>query len=76
MAHDIERYGYKCVTRAAFEAAPDRPPGLVERMAPFAGSHAVYDPNNDWEGWCLVGDDPAELRRETLDHIEAHTLDH
>jgi hypothetical protein len=37
---------------------------LRERASKFDGSHVVYDPNDDGDGWLLVGDEP-EIRAAT-----------
>jgi len=37
---------------------------LRERAAAFDGTHVVYDPNSDEDGWLLVGDETA-IRAET-----------
>jgi len=67
--------GYKLATRAEFDAAGDVPEGIREREAsiPFGdaagkgqGLFIVYDPNDDNEGWLLVGDDADELANETV----------
>lgn len=69
----IESYGYKLVTRAEFEAATDRPQGLLERANQYPGAFVVYDPNDDYEGWMLIGDDAEKLAQESADDIRAHS---
>lgn len=73
-------WGYKLVTREEFLAATDRPGGLLERAKGInpdhdqkadltVHTHVVYDPDDDYEGWMLWGNDPEALDRETMDMI-------
>lgn len=36
-----------------------------QRVEPLPGSYVIYNPEEDGEGWLLVGDDPAALYAET-----------
>jgi hypothetical protein len=71
----LESYGYKLVTLAEFDAATDVPAGttreVVRRLvAKHPGlTHVVYDPDNDDQGWLLVGE-PAEIARDTAQHCD------
>jgi hypothetical protein len=65
--------GFRLVTLAEFEAATDVPAGttreVVRRViAAHGGAFVVYDPNDYDQGWLLVGDDRAELARETVEY--------
>ena len=66
----LEALGYRLVTRAEFEAAKDRPPGLLERAAAYAGAFVAYDPEDRAKGFLLVGDDPDALAFEMARHLE------
>lgn len=70
----LASHGYKLVTRAEFEAATDVPAGstreVVRRVAAkWGGAFVVYDPNDDDNGWLLVGGDRSALARETVEHL-------
>lgn len=71
MAEDYRKtldwHGYKVVERAAFEATKELPAGLRERAARYEGDWVVYDPEDDCDGWLLVGDDPDALAKETVE---------
>ena len=69
MKYDLEAYGYKLVTWAEFEAADDRPEGLMERASEFKAPFIVYDPGDDWDGWMLCGRSAEWLATETCRHI-------
>lgn len=69
----LESFGYRLVSRADFEAAQDRPAGLLERAAEFPGQFVVYDPDDGAKGFLLVGDDPDVLAFETVRHLELVT---
>lgn len=70
----LSSYGYKLVTVAEFNAAPDVPDGLRVRVAEnlrrWPGKFVVYDPNDDCEGFLLVGPDRDALAKETVQHNE------
>lgn len=76
MTHEqtLTAAGYKLVTRAGFDAANDVPAGIREVAAAVAkewgGAFIVYDPNDDATGWLLVGDNRADLARETVESLE------
>ena len=67
----IQAYDYKCVGRAEFEAATDRPAGLLERSKKYPGAWVVYDPLADDEGFMIIGDDKAALAKEAYEHIDS-----
>ena len=62
-----ESYGFRIQTRAEFEAATDRPEGLLERANRYPGSHVIWDPNGDGEDWMLVGDGRDFLAQQWFD---------
>jgi hypothetical protein len=65
----LASFGYKIVTRAEFDVAIDVPAGSTrEVIRQLAGAFIVYDPEDDDEGWLLVGDSRAELARETVEY--------
>lgn len=79
---NCETYGYKLVTREQFLSATDRPEFLLERAqgndprGEFGNQEdlthytfVVYDPDDDYEGWMLWGDDPNVLDTETMEMI-------
>ena len=69
----MESYGYKLVTWQEFETAEDRPKGLMERALkytePMERSHVIYDPEDDDEGWMLIGEREAIIRETVEDLI-------
>lgn len=58
-----EKYGYRVTTREAFLSAPNIPDGLADRARAYDGSHVFWDPDDDEDGFLLVGDDPEALAR-------------
>jgi hypothetical protein len=67
--------GYVFTTREQFIASDELPEGLLERARgalPGWGpddltrhKFVAYDPNDDYQGWMLWGDDERELVNET-----------
>jgi len=51
----IESYDYKVVTLQEFMQASDKPEGLLERANKYQGEYILYDPNDDSEGFMIVG---------------------
>lgn len=76
----LEPFGLCLVTRAEFmESDPaefafirneDTLAALRERVNTAPGSFVVYDPEDDGDGWLLVGDDPDELARASVKRFE------
>lgn len=64
---------YKVVSRAEFEAATDKPVGLLERANKHPGNWICYDPNDDAEGFMLIRNDREDLINEAYDYLE---MDH
>lgn len=62
----VMKYGILFMFREEAERSGLMPPGLRTRMAPFTGKYIMFDPGDDAEGLCLVGDDVDQLARETL----------
>lgn len=57
-----EAYGYKIVPSLDFyNNEKDVPAGLRKRAASYRGSFVLYDPDDDDEGFLLIGDDPEQL---------------
>lgn len=65
-----ESYDFRLVTRAEFEAASDVPNGIAERVANRPGDYVLYDPLDDDEGFCLVGNDPEALINGLKERVE------
>lgn len=79
----VESYGFRIADRATFMADPAiRPYGeehaagnarqgdlLVARASAIPGAYVLYDPDDDAEGFMLIGDDPHELDREGFEHL-------
>lgn len=40
---------------------------LMERAAEYPGAYVLYDPEDDQDGFMLVGDDPQELDQDAYD---------
>ncbi len=66
----LESYGYRLVTWAEFEAAQDRPAGLLQRAKTLPAAFVVYDPDDGAKGFLITGGDPAALAFETVRHLE------
>lgn len=60
----VKRYGYEIADRNEAEAGGRMPAGLKERMSEYPGKFILFDPHDDWEGFCLVGDDVDNLAAE------------
>jgi len=81
--YEVETFGFRIADRATFMAGPDiRPYGdedatanarqsdlLVERAAAIDGAYVLYDPDDDADGFMLIGDDPHELDRKAMEHL-------
>jgi hypothetical protein len=65
----LKSYGYAVSTRTEAEASGRMPAGLKERMAGHPGTHIVFDPQDDDQGFCVVGDDPQALAAEAVEHL-------
>lgn len=59
--------GYRVALRSS---NIDYPPGLAERMSKFEGKYIVYDPNDDCDGFCVVGDDLVCLVKQAATSLE------
>lgn len=68
----IRSYGYKLVTWQEFQEATDRPDGLLNRAILTSQIaeriDVIYDPDDDGDGWLLVGN-RNEIVRETAAHL-------
>ncbi len=67
----LESYGYKLVCRDKFCKATDVPAGLLVRADKIAGLWVVYDPDDDDEGFMLIGNDQHALAKEAWDFLDA-----
>lgn len=70
----LAAFRLRLCTMQEFDAAEVSPRvrEIVHRVVlHWGGTHVVYDLDGD-EGWLLVGDDPDELTRETLDELAKH----
>lgn len=69
----LESYGYKLVTWGQFKVAKDRPDGLLKRALDNSKEEdrkfAIYDPENDDEGWMLIGANAEDIARETVEDL-------
>lgn len=77
----VKAIGYQLVSRECFEALTPEDMnsgvdeakallGLKARVAAIPGAYVLYDPNDDGEGWLLVGDSKEALATETLNHFD------
>lgn len=64
----LEKFGYRIDKRPDFEQVAN--PKLVERAAAYPGTAVVWDPDDDHEGFMIVGNDFETLAREAVDHLE------
>lgn len=72
-----ESYGFRITTWAEFEAATDRPEGLLERALQFKDAHVLWDPDDGDEGFMLVGSDRQDLAERWFnDAFAAYPADH
>ncbi|MGE0576124.1 MAG: hypothetical protein AB7F22_07680 [Reyranella sp.] len=63
----IQDNGYRLDRRDTFAAAASLP--LVHRAEAYPGEWVLWDPNDDEDGYMIVGDDPEELGREFISHF-------
>jgi hypothetical protein len=66
----VRSYDYRISTRFDFQRAIDAPYGLVARAANLQGSYVLWDPNDNEEGFMLVGDDPEVLAKEAIEQLQ------
>lgn len=63
-------HGYRIVSRTQFSAfEQDVPKGLIERSIAHKGDWVIYDPDDNDQGWLLIGDDRRALIRESFNHM-------
>lgn len=67
MTDIVEFNGYRLDAREVFEAEAD--PALIKRASAFPGELILWDPNDDADGFLLVGDDRLALVREFKNHF-------
>jgi hypothetical protein len=60
-------YGFEVTSRDYFEKVVDCPVGLIERARAYVGTHVMWDPSDDVDGFLLVGDDPEALAKDWHD---------
>jgi hypothetical protein len=63
----ITSFGFVFATRENFNLRS--PQAERDGIKETPGAWGVYDPLADSEGWALVGDDPEELCRETMEEL-------
>lgn len=71
----VQSYDFKVVTRVEFETASDRPNGLLERAAQYAGGWVIDDPIDDDQGFMIIGDDADALAREAIEHLNLEEIE-
>lgn len=72
-----KKYGYKVETWEAFVADRELPAGLIDRALAVksdleangeAVTHALYDTEDDIDGFLILGDDPEKMSWELSSH--------
>jgi len=67
MLEIIELNGYRLDKRPVFEQ--EAQPLLVERAKEYDGEFVLWDPNDDEQGYLIVGSDQDELAFEFINHF-------
>ncbi|ESY35734.1 hypothetical protein NKK48_30335 [Mesorhizobium sp. C386A] len=68
MTDVITNNGYRLDARAEFERQAS--PALVTRAKAYPGIFVLWDPNDDDDGYLIVGDSSIELEKEFTTHFE------
>jgi hypothetical protein len=70
----LTAHGYAIDLRPAFEAEARKElndaEALIARAAEHKGRWVLWDPDNDADGFLLVGDDPFAMAAEAVAHLE------
>ena len=67
----LRSYDYDVAPRDVFMRTTGLPAGLQERASKYPGLWVVFDPNDDSDGFLLVGHDRAALVKEAYEHIDS-----
>ncbi|MER8983937.1 hypothetical protein [Mesorhizobium sp. M0843] len=68
MTDVITNNGYRLDARAVFERQAST--ALVTRAKAYEGIFVLWDPNDDDDGYLIVGDSSIELEKEFTTHFE------